>query len=451
MRIATGAPALLCALLFGVGCTGSDDVQSLLTHRGGSVAFALDFAPLQAVSPYAITAATATLSRTGQTSVVKTLAVANGVAAGQVDGLAPGYWHVSVDVYDGATRIYTGATDVNVVAGVTVQCQILFDPVETPPTTGSVAITVGLNPMPGYTVLNQTASQILFDRASATLYIPDGVSTTIGVYDANTLTRTKDLAAPAPPAFAALNRTGTGIYLGYASGRIHLVDVSTGATTLVGDALMQIGGMVALDGNFLMVSSSGAYYSDTSLKVMDVTTGQIVSTRAPWYSLGELLYNPNAKTVYAHHQGVSPTDIHYVKVDTSTGAMTADGDSIYHGDYSFGPPLRRINGGTRLATSSGAMFTSAELVANDLRYSGSLGTTYADLSADDTLGKLYLLSGTALPKLLVIDQGTYFVERTVDLAGTPTRVFDTASSVIVFATKDGKTFVKAFPKAALGL
>jgi hypothetical protein len=413
------------------------------------VSLGLDLGVLQAASAVTITAATARLSRAGYADIVKPLTVTNGLASGQVDGLAPGYWHVAVDVFGGASTLFTGATDVNVVAGTTVQCTLLFDPVVTSPTSGSVVITVGLNPMPGFTVLHQAVGQILLDRAGSTFYLPDGASTTIAVYDADTLVRERDLAAPAPPSATTLSRDASGIYLAYASGRVHRVDVATGATSLVGDALMQVSGMTALDGGYLMVAGP-ASYGDTTLKVMDVATGQIRSTRAPWYSLTELVYNPVAKTVYAHHQGVSPTDIHYVKLDPA-GVMTSDGDSIYHGDYAFGTPLRLINGGARIATSSGSMFTSAELVASDLRYCGSLGTGYVDLTADDVRGKLYLLNGGALPKLLVIDQTTYFTELTVDLPGTPSRVFDTASSIVVFATKDGRTYARAYSKAALGL
>lgn len=453
MSVGKRAAALVFALLAGSGCGGGDGngfVGPGSGGRQGGITFGFDVGALQAAAAVTITGATATLSRSGHADVVKPLAVAGGVASGQVDGLEPGYWRVSVEVLGGSTPIYTGATDVNVVAGVTVQCQILFDPVVTPATTGSVAITVGLNPMPGYTAIAQAVGQVLVDGPGATFYVVDGAASLVGVYDANTLVRRKDLAMPAPPTFAALNAARTGIYLGYASGRIHLLDVATGTATLVGDALMQISGMVPLDGKFLMVSGPTSYY-DTTLKVMDVATGQIVSTRTPYYSLTELLYNPLAKTVYAHHQGVSPTDIHYVKLDPTTGAMTSDGDSVYHGDYSFGTPLRLIDGGARLATSSGAMFTSAELVANDLRYTGSLGTRYVDLAADASLHKLYLLVGGTVPKLLVLDQGTYFTERTVDLSGTPARVFETASSIVVFATLDGKTFAKVFSKSALGL
>jgi hypothetical protein len=452
MRLERILPALACSALALTACTGSSNDPSGFwppgRGPGGSLEFQLDTAPLAAASTPTISAVAVTVSRSGHATVERDLAVANGVATGRVDGLAPGYWHVEVQVYDAATQIFTGSTDVNVIAGVTVQCQILFDPVVDPPTTGSVTFTVGMNPMPGYTAINQTVAEILFDRPSRKLYVRDGTTGLIGVYDADTLVRIEDLAVPGAPSAAALNAAGTTIYLGYASGHVRALDVATGEHELVTDVLMQVQGLVPLDPPFLMVMGSGSYYAP--VKVVDVATGQVVSTRSPFYSLTEGVYNATAKTVYAHHQGVSPTDIHYFKLD-GTGAMLSDGDSVYHGDYYFGRPLRLLKEGARLATSSGGMFTSAELVANDLRYAGSLGFTYVDLAADDELGKVYLLNSAGLTKLVVIDQETWFVDLTVDLAGSPARVFETPTSIVVFATKDARTYARSFSKAALGL
>jgi hypothetical protein len=439
--------SLLCCAV-STACLDASEPYGELRAGGerGALELTMDLVSLQAVS---ITSVAVSVSRTGHATVQRTLTVANGVATGVVSALAPGYWHVAVEVYDGASRIYTGAADVNVIAGVTVQCQILFDPVVTPPDTGSISITVGMNPMPGWTALDQTVTEVLLDGANRKLYVHDGAANVIGVYDADTLVRVKDLVLPGAPTAVALNAAGTGIFLGYASGHVRLLDVATGGNTLVADVLMSVARLAALDAPFLMVVGAGSY-SSASLKVIDAGTGQVVSTRAPWYSLAEPVYNPAAKTVYAHHLGVSPTDIHYIKVDAA-GAMTADGDSIYHGDYGFGRPLRVIKNGARLATSSGAMFTSAELVANDLRFAGSLGYAYVDLSADDGAGKLYLLNSSGIPKLVVIDDETYFVELTVDLSGNPVRVLHTESSIVVLSTKDARTYAKVFAKADLGL
>lgn len=450
MRLERFVPVLCAAALLSSACGGDAHPEAAPQPQPkGAVSFDVNFAALTTATTPTITAATATLTREGHDPITKPLTVANGIATGVVDGLAPGYWHVEVEAYDGESLIYTGATDANVIAGITVQCYLLFDPVVVAPSTGSLAITVGLNPMPGYSAINQTASEILFDGANRKLYVLDAPAQLFGVYDANTLVRTKDLPLPGAPLSAALNAAGTGIYLGYPSGHVRLLDVASGEVTLVADVLMQVQRMVPLAAPFLLTGGPGSY--DAALKVVNVTTGQIVSTRTNiWYSLTELLYNPAAKTVYSHHQGVSPTDIQYIKVD-GAGAFVSNGDSVYHGDYAMGRPLRLIAKGTRLATSSGNMFSSAELVANDLRYAGNLGHAYVDLSADDDLGKLFVLNATGIKKLLVIDQATYFVEVTVELPGTPVRVFDTAERVIVFSTKDARTYAKTFAKAELGL
>jgi len=448
------------AVFFGCNNGGGSDPSPVIAPNAGSMALQFDFnALLQsgasaslaagAAPAPVISAVTVTVSRTGYVPIVKALAISNNIATGQIDGLDPGYWHVDVEVSSGPAIIYTGSSDVNVIAGVVVQCVILFNPIVQTPVTGGVLITVGSNPMPGYIPLSQTVSDLLFDRVNARLYLLDGSANKIGVYEADTLVRTKDLVLQAAPLSMALNSAATGIFLGYPSGHIRLLDIASGQDTLVADVLMQAQKMVALNDQFLAVAGPGAW--DNDIKILNVSNGQVTATKSIFYMLTELLYNPQAKTVYSHHTGVSPTDIHYLKVDDAAGAFLSEGDSIYHGDYSFGLPLRLINNNTRLATSSGNMFTSAELVANDLRYSGSLGYSYIDLSSDDAGSRLYVLNNAGIQKLLVMDQTTYFLNLSIDLSGTPARVFNTTNSVIVLSTKDGKYYAKSFAKADLGL
>jgi len=447
-------------ILAGCGGGGSNSTSNAASAQEGGISFEFDLNSLQSdsvraskaflldVSP-TITGVAVTLSRTGYASILRNLTVAGSIATGQIDGLASGYWHVSVEVYENANIIYTGSADVNVISGTVVQCTILFDPVVTDPTTGSIFIRVGINPMPGYTALSQAVDDILFARANGKFYILDGFAKNIGVYDASTMTRVMDLPLASAPLSIALNPAGTGIYLGYPSGQIYSLDVATGQSSLLGDALMEVRKMAPLNSQFLIVKGPDIWNNE--IKVMNITNGQIASSKTIFYNLTDLIYNPLAKTVYSHHTGVSPTDIHYIKVNEATGAILSEGDSIYHGDYSMGIPLRLINNGTRIVSSSGNMFTSAELTTNDLRYGGSLGYAYVDVSADDALGKLYFLNSGTIQKLLVMDQTTYFLEMTVELSGTPKRVFNTPDSIIVFTTKDSRYYAKAFSKTDLGL
>ncbi|MBI5665284.1 MAG: hypothetical protein HZC49_09435 [Nitrospirae bacterium] len=440
---------------------GAESGNETTSSDVGALLFQMDFNPLLASASNSnlaaavtevptITAVTVNVSRTGYATITRNLTVSNNIATGQIDGLQPGYWHVQVDVFEGTTLIFTGSNDINVIAGAVMQCTILLDPGNTPgPTTGSISIVVGINPMPGYSAINQSVDYILFDSVNATCYILDAPARIIAIYEADTLIRVKDIAFSGSPLSIALDSSGTGIYLGYSSGHIRHIDIETGKDDLVADVLMEAQKLVVLTDKFLMVTGPGSW--DTDLKVVDVATGQVVSAKSIFYELTDLVYNPISKTVYSHHQGVSPTDIHYIKINEATGAILSDGDSIYHGGYSFGLPLRLINNGTRITASSGEMFSSAELTANDLRYSGNLGYRYVDLSSDDTAVKLYLLNSGNIQKLLVLDGTTYFLEMSLELSGTPKRVFNTANSIIVFSIKDGKYYAKAFAKNELGL
>lgn len=453
---------LIVALLFAAGCGGGSGSTDPAAETAGGMSFRMDFnvlaaaavaEPASVAAPAAapnITAVSVTVTRAGYAPLVRELAVASNVATGQIDNLAAGYWHVVAKVYDQADLIYTGSADANVIAGTTVQCNILFDPTTVGgPTTGSIGFSVGLNPMPGFTVINQAVSNVLFDREGGYLYILDAPARIIGVYAADNLVRIRDLALPDSPLSIALDANRTGIFLGFPSGRIHRMDIATGQLTPVADVLMQVTRTVAISDRFLMAEESGAN-GDTTLKVVALDNGQVVGSQTVWYSLGDLVYNPSAQTVYA--QATEYPDFFLgVKIDNATGAMSFDGRSPYYGSYVFGAPVRVISHGTRIATASGNMFSSALLAADDLLYSGNLGHAYTDLSADDVRGKLYILNSVGIRKLLVVDETTYFLDRTVDLPGVPARVFDTADSVIVFSTLDARFYAKSFAKYDLGL
>jgi hypothetical protein len=457
--------ALAASLLLFAACGGgSGNSPSSVppAQPSGAMSFRIDLSTLVSAAPASargaspaadpsITAVDISLTRDGYDPIVRALAVENGIASGRVDNLAVGYWHVQADAYDNGALIYTGSTDAEVAAGLTVQCTILFDPA--PPQaglTGSISITVGMNPVPGYTVFNQAVNEILLDRAAGKFYIYDASALKIGVYHADNLVRIRDLVLPDAPLSVALDTAGTGIFHGYPSGRVYRRDLETGEDRLVGDVLMQAQQMLALTSRFLLVGGPGSY-GGTAFKVVSIDNGQVTGSRSPFYAMAFLAYSAPARTIYAHHTNVSPTDIHYTKFDEATGALTADGDSPYHGDYALGYPLRLINGGTRVVAGSGAMFSCSQIVSTDLLYSGSLPYGFVDLAADDALGKLYLLNNAGIRKLVILDDTNYFTERTVDLPGTPVRVFDTANSVVVLSALDGRIYGKPYRKSSLGL
>jgi hypothetical protein len=148
------ALALLIMILIAVtGCASA---------KKGSLDFAMDLSSLlknEAVNRAGITKVTVTLTRTGYDTIIQDLTVSNNVATGRVDNLAAGYWNVKMVVFDGTTALFTGERDIEIVAGLVQQVTILVDPGTDPPTTGSIAFNIGLNPFPGFKPQYQPISQ----------------------------------------------------------------------------------------------------------------------------------------------------------------------------------------------------------------------------------------------------------------------------------------------------
>jgi hypothetical protein len=419
----------------------SVDLQTLATKSAAKTLLA-------APSP-TFTSATVELSRDGYPGISQNMTIVSNVASCRIDNLDQGYWHVVVHIFNDTTEIYTGSSDANVLPGAVAQLNILFDPVVVTPTTGSIAISAAINPMPGYSVINQQITKTLLDPVGGKLYIYDATTKTVGVYTADTMVRTRDITLAAAPAAVAFTATKDAMLLGYSSGQIYRLDLATGTTTLVGDALMDVKGILAMDNRIALVNSQSG--SQTTFKTFDLTTGQILNTKSYYYYFGDCLLNPANGLVYAQDVYVSPVDLFRIKVDLTTGVVSEIADSPYHGDYYLGEPLRLIKGGSRLVTAAGTIFTSSTIAGQDLLYSGNLGFSYIDLAVDDATNRLYLLNNGSPYKMLILNQDSYFVNTTVDLLGTPKHVFATPAKIIAVTSQNSVNYAKVFDKAALGL
>lgn len=434
-------------------------VSGCILPKHGAILFDIDLEPLEAAYGAlkgdipAITGATVTLFQDEAETIVQDLAVSGGHATGTVDDLAEGYWHVTVDVYSGAAKIFTGEQDVNVIAGLVVNATILFDPVVEEPETGSIAFDVGLNPVPGYRFLDQAANTVLYSPVRDEVYFYDAEQCLIAVHNGETFNRVRDIEMPQAPRALCLAADENTFVLGYASGQVYSLGVDTGEFTLLGDALMDVRMLAATTPDCVLAVGPGSS-SGSMFKSFNTATGQILASQSVFCSFQNIAYNSVTNTAYAFTTGVSPADLYRIKLNPDSGAIVEVDDSRYHGDYNFGGPVRLIRGGQRIATSSGNMFSCTALADTDITYAGNIGQTYADMAADDALGYLSLVTpaATGVPaKLVIVRQDNFFVVATVDLPGKPKSVVNTAGNVVVTVEFNGQFFAKAFSKASLGL
>jgi|GEM_PF-1655567 len=456
---------LMVAMAIMAGCgTGA----STANNATGTMSLQIDLATLQrnasstakvvfstmttATATNTITAVSVTLSRNGYTDIVKELSVANNVASGTITDLVKGYWRVTANAYNGQALVYTGAVDVNVIAGAQVAAEILFDPVTaSPATTGSVSLSVGLNKFPGYSKVCQFVSTILQDKVNQKFYIFDSSAGVLAVYDADTLVREKDITLQAAPQALAVETAGGSLLLGYSTGKIFRLNIADESLTLLADSLISINALVPVSSKFVLVGNASGWGPSNTYETINLDNGQIVTSKSYWYPLSNFTFNQATGMAYALDSGLSPADMHHLAINASTGTIDSIGDSRYHGDYSFGAPIRVMNSGTRIATGSGNMFISSSAAADDITYAGNLGHTFIDLISDDVLGNLYMLNSDNIKKLLVIKQDTLFTTMSIDIVAEPKQVFNTPNSIIVFIKSDSDYYAKVFSKTSLGL
>lgn len=455
---------LMVAMVIMAGCGGGAPATN---SASGSVSLRVDLAALSkpaakevfstattAATINTLTAVSVTLTRNGYADIVKDLSVANNIASATVSDLAQGYWHVTAKVYNGQALIYTGSVDVNVVAGVQVAAEILFDPAGPaiyPATTGSVNLTVGFNKFPGYYKIRQFVSTILQDNINQKFYIFDSSTRVLAIYNADTLVREADILLQASPQALAVDPAGGSLLLGYSTGKIYRLKISDQSLTLLADSLISVTSLVPVSSKFLLVANGNDWGPSNTYETINLENGQIVTSKSYWYPLSNFTFNQATGMVYATDSGLSPADLHYLSVNASTGTLDSINGSRYHGDYGFGAPIRVMNSGTRIATGSGNMFISSSAAADDLTFAGNLGHSFIDMVSDDSLGNLYMLNSDNIKKLLVIKQDSLFTTMSIDIVAEPKQVFNTPNNIIVFVKSGSDYYAKLFSKTSLGL
>jgi hypothetical protein len=159
-------------------------------------------------------------------------------------------------------------------------------------------------------------------------------------------------------------------------GVVSLVDIDS-ATLLHSSATggSQTEAFVTNAGIVYMAGQTGGQWVTPTVAVVDGKTGlDLTATlgRADgWYFYGTLhgVYSPVKRKAFVVSEGLSPVDIDYFTLDAK-GAVSAVGDSPYHGDYAMSGPLFLSAGEDLVFTGQGTYFRT-----DTLAYAGKLGMT----------------------------------------------------------------------------
>ena len=231
----------------------------------------------------------------------------------------------------------------------------------------------------------------------------------------------------------AYSATHARLYLGYISGTIQYIDPAIGTGLQSFASLpMAVRGLAAV-GNFVLAQDdSGAWESH---HIFDIDGLLRDSEEWNHYSR-EYAWNDILDRVYFFRDGISPNDLHYEVIDQSTGAITDDGETPYHGDYIISPPIRVSTDGSMVLLGSGDLYDAATL-----NWIGALGGAFDDASWMSDGSLLTLTNSVGQAQLQRRDPSLEQVVESLNYPGSVLGMFGAANErVIVTQGADGLLF-----------
>jgi hypothetical protein len=182
---------------------------------------------------------------------------------------------------------------------------------------------------------------------------------------------------------------------------------------------------------YILDSSAGiiaVYNAETMVRERDITLQQVPLT---------LCLSAQKDAFYLGYQSGK-----IYRLAIQTGEMTLLGDVLAEVTS-----MEPVNDKFLLVVTKAGYYLDSYVKVLDVTNS-----QVVDAASDDSLEKLYLLSTTDQKKMLVLRQDNFFVDTTVDLLGTPKRIYHTPTNIVIF-TQNGSAeyYVKVLAKADLGL
>ena len=221
------------------------------------------------------------------------------------------------------------------------------------------------------------------------------------------------------------------LYVGYGSGQIiqHGVRGTLPSQPFAATPLAVNG--LAAAGNFILAQDDTGAWESHHL----FDGAGVLKASKEWNHYSRVYaWNPVLNRIYFFRDGTSPNDLHYEAINQTTGSITAEGETPYHGDYTIAPPIRVSTDGTRVLLGSGDIYD-----ASSLNWVGALPTAFTDgrwLAGGGTVIIRPDGSDTALERR----NSTGTIVEVAQFSGSPLALLATPAGMVVVTAQDRPAF-----------
>jgi hypothetical protein len=221
------------------------------------------------------------------------------------------------------------------------------------------------------------------------------------------------------------------LYLGYSTGAIQYIDVTGSASEVpFANTAMGVNGLAAVGNYVLAQDGSGAWATHYIFNA----AGTLTDSKDWNYYSREYAWDPVTSRVYFFRDDTSPNDLHFEVINQSTGKITANGETPYHGNYVIQPPIRVSTDGQFVLLGSGDIYSQSAL-----EWAASLGKSIKDAQWKDNL----LVDLDTTDKVEIRDASSRAVLASYPYLGQPIRlVFGQTDAYLVHVMNGTTTFLK---------
>ena len=223
---------------------------------------------------------------------------------------------------------------------------------------------------------------------------------------------------------------GTTVYLAYELGRIDqfLIKARTHTRKFFAATRGLPQSLFAIDSYLFAIDQSDAGYRYSLFRR---GTRRVVASADERPAARSIAWASGMERLYLLGHGASSADVHYVDIDTRTGALGQLHDSSHHDEDFVSKPIRVLPDESRVVVGSGSFFDSS-----DLSYVTSFGFSFHDIAFHDGLYYLALQMGQMgqLTQIKVLDSDFYEVCYVDLLAGGPQALFVFENELVAVTT-----------------